>query len=82
MAERALKLVALAHVEDLQRAVIFLERLRLDFPNAGETIGERRPARIGGGEAVVLGPAAVQISGHGDIDLFGMGELEILPYGR
>ena len=35
--------VALAHVDDLNRGSMFLQRLRLDLEDAGEGEGERRP---------------------------------------
>ena len=47
VAERAVELVVLAHVDDLHRAGHFLERHGIDLPQPGEGPGQRRPGRLG-----------------------------------
>src|SRR5271170_4138942 len=47
MAERSGEFVLFAHVEDLHRPGEFLEPVWIDLPYAGETVAQRRPARVG-----------------------------------
>src|ERR1700737_3049627 len=46
--ERTDELFGLAHVEDLNRRRVFLEPVRIDFPDPGKRISERRPTRLCG----------------------------------
>src|SRR5438045_3790184 len=46
VSERTRELFGLAHVEDLDRRRVLLEPVRIDLPDPGKRISERRPIRF------------------------------------
>ena len=77
MPERARELFGLAYVEDLDRRRVFLEPVRIDFPDPGKRISERRPIWFCRHSDAVLGPSTFQIGRHCHIELLGVGEAQV-----
>src|SRR6202035_4886303 len=50
-------LLGFAHVEDLNRRRVFLETVRIDFPDPGKRISERRPIRLRRHPDAAFGPS-------------------------
>ena len=75
MAERAVEFIGLAHVDHLDVAQVFLEPVRLDFPDAAEGVRKRSPVGIERGGLLRL--AALEIRRHGDVHLLRMRQAEV-----
>src|ERR1700746_176499 len=69
VSEGADELFGLANVEDLDRRRVLLEPVRIDLPDPGKRIPERRPIRLCGYPDAAFGPSASQIGGHCNIEL-------------
>ena len=75
--ERAVELVALAHVDDLHRAACSSSAAGCDLPDAGERERERRPVRLGGGAVSCSGRPQRRLAGTAMSISFGMRQAEV-----